>query len=455
MKAYQGALMVIAEVRRDACDELRKLLLQIGSDAEKNTTLRFADLTTVHFARFVILDEVDDVHGSRIAPSLALATNYDGPVAAHLEELVRVCGPGLDQIYSHCVGYPVEGKRTQEEILSYLRDHIVNTTAFFAMPHGWPLQQIRCEGELREAIEKFLDERDAQESWERQEPAEVRRAIQSFVENEPSLEWARKDAVPPATLQAITNRVVLLGYGLAGLALLLGLPALLARLVQFAFGLSAAWGFGLFAAFASAVPLSWVVLLRINEIRDVQADDAGDREHTRQLGRREDHLGQNQMTRVDHLKPGWFRLSTSKLALFVANLLVPRIFTNGHLAGISTIHFARWVLIDEGRRMLFFSNYDGSWENYVGDFIDKASWGLTAIWSNTVGFPKTRFLFFAGAKDEQRFKATTRDAGVPTELWYSAYKHLSAENINNNAKIRADLWRELDVSATRQWLRRL
>ena len=249
--------------------------------------------------------------------------------------------------------------------------------------------------------------------------------------------------------------MVLLGYGLAGLALLLGLPALLARLVQFAFGLSAAWGFGLFAAFASAVPLSWVVLLRINEIRDVQADDAGDREHTRQLGRREDHLGQNQMTRVDHLKPGWFRLSTSKLALFVANLLVPRIFTNGHLAGISTIHFARWVLIDEGRRMLFFSNYDGSWENYVGDFIDKASWGLTAIWSNTVGFPKTRFLFFAGAKDEQRFKATTRDAGVPTELWYSAYKHLSAENINNNAKIRADLWRELDVSATRQWLRRL
>ena len=51
--------------------------------------------------------------------------------------------------------------------------------------------------------------------------------------------------------------------------------------------------------------------------------------------------------------------------------------------------------------LLFLSNYGGSWESYLEDFITKAHSGLTGIWSNTVGFPKTSNLFH-GRRDGRR-----------------------------------------------------
>ena len=111
-------------------------------------------------------------------------------------------------------------------------------------------------------------------------------------------------------------------------------------------------------------------------------------------------------------------------------------------------------MIDKGRRLLFVSNFDGSWENYLDDFIDKASPGLTAIWSNTVGFPKTSWLVLDGARDGSRFKANARDKQTYTNVWYSAYKQLTVQTIDNNSAIREDLFTSLDDTATRDWVRR-
>jgi hypothetical protein len=122
--------------------------------------------------------------------------------------------------------------------------------------------------------------------------------------------------------------------------------------------------------------------------------------------------------------------------------------------GIPSIHFARWVIVDEGRRLIFFSNFDGSWENYLGDFIDKAAPGLTSVWSNCVGFPRTKGLSGGGATDEQKFKAYSRASQIPTQVWYSAYKWLSVPNINNNTRIRLGLYGEMDRAEAEEWLRR-
>jgi hypothetical protein len=35
--------------------------------------------------------------------------------------------------------------------------------------------------------------------------------------------------------------------------------------------------------------------------------------------------------------------------------------------------------------MLFASNYDGSLESYMDDFINKVAWGLNLVFSNGVG----------------------------------------------------------------------
>jgi hypothetical protein len=85
--------------------------------------------------------------------------------------------------------------------------------------------------------------------------------------------------------------------------------------------------------------------------------------------------------------------------------------------------------------VLFFSNFDGSWERYLGDFVDQVHAGLTSVWSNTEGFPKTCFLLGRGATDEERFKAWTRAHQIPTQLWYSAYPSLTVPNISRNGLI--------------------
>ena len=57
--------------------------------------------------------------------------------------------------------------------------------------------------------------------------------------------------------------------------------------------------------------------------------------------------------------------------------------------------------------MLFLSNYDGSREAYMDDFINKVGWGLNIIFGNGFGYPRTRWMIFDGAKNELRSRTPT------------------------------------------------
>ena len=123
--------------------------------------------------------------------------------------------------------------------------------------------------------------------------------------------------------------------------------------------------------------------------------------------------------------------------------------------GIPTIHFARWVLLDNNKRLLFFSNFDGSWTQYLGDFIDKSGWGLNAIFVNTQLFPRIWFFFWRGAYDEMHFLGWSRSTQIPTQIWYAADVSQSIKNINDNTLIRNDLSRNLTDAQAKQFLARL
>jgi hypothetical protein len=168
----------------------------------------------------------------------------------------------------------------------------------------------------------------------------------------------------------------------------------------------------------------------------------------------EDLTSQNQFTQVVVMKPGFVRLITFKLMMLLGRTLIKNMFVKGELMGIPTIHFARWVLFDKNKHVLFFSNFDGSWQQYLGDFIDKSGWGLTGIFSNTVNFPKTNFLLTGGAYDEEHFLAWSRGTQVPTAVWYSAYPHLSIKNVKNNSRIRHDLRENLTEKEAQYFLKR-
>ena len=61
-----------------------------------------------------------------------------------------------------------------------------------------------------------------------------------------------------------------------------------------------------------------------------------------------------------------------------------RLSPPGSLIGISTIHFVKWLLIDNGRRLMMVSDYDGSWESYIDEFAEMILSGLDAIWETLV-----------------------------------------------------------------------
>jgi hypothetical protein len=175
---------------------------------------------------------------------------------------------------------------------------------------------------------------------------------------------------------------------------------------------------------------------------------------------REDNILQNHFASIVDVKPGLFRRFTLWLVLFLANRAAA-LSVNGTLSNLNNIHFAHWVLIDGGRRMLFLTNYDGSWENYLDDFIDKASVGLTAIWSNTklpgplLNFPTTWFLVNGGARDERNFKNIARESQLLTNVWYSAYRDITVPRADLNSAIRDGLAAPPPDAELGDWLQRL
>ncbi len=85
-----------------------------------------------------------------------------------------------------------------------------------------------------------------------------------------------------------------------------------------------------------------------------------DEERVQTLAALEDHVVQNPFTAIGFVKPGRFRRLTMLGVLFGLNYATRHVFNRGNLAGVKTIHFARWVFLDGRRRVFFASNYDGS-----------------------------------------------------------------------------------------------
>jgi hypothetical protein len=139
------------------------------------------------------------------------------------------------------------------------------------------------------------------------------------------------------------------------------------------------------------------------------------------------------------LKPGWFRKALVSSLIVLVDYIAQNFFAHGYLARVRTIHFARWVFLDDKARMLFASSYDGVHEAYMDDFINKVAWGLNLVFSNGVGWPRTDWLITRGARREHLFKYFQRRHQIPTQVWYKAYPGLTLIDLERNHRIRRGL----------------
>ena len=421
--------MIVAPIDSTREAELRSLLadmtLQPGVYNPHNSLIPFQNIDTLHFARFVILEDAtrEDLlaYGDPLAASgksLALLCDFDGEVDSFVDDIVAAAAPGLVSIFAYCASSP-----SLANLTSWLNRHSTRASASYVNWIGRTVVQVREEELLYQSLEKQITLLDIETA----NPRQIWNDLRHFIEEEQAAGRISLTPEPPTPWGwRIKNILHCVGIPFA---LLLLLPLILLCLPFF------------------------LVLLRIHEKTDPVIAPRPSIAHSHDLAVLEDHLVTNQFSAYGNLKPGPFRRWTIDAVFLAIDYTARHIFNRGFLARVVTIHFARWVFLDGHRRAFFASNYDGSLEAYMGDFINKVAWGLNVVFSNGLGYPKTSWLISGGAKDELTFKDYLRRHQLPTQVWYNATPELTACDKERNARIRSGLeqpW--LSDKALQQWI---
>jgi len=414
-KVRQTAVFLQIYIIPDQVEPLKRLLDSAGNPAKKNSFFNLNQLDTVHFSRWVIAPAVGDFKASVI-----YSGNVDCSVENHLNDLVNGLSESLDQILSHCEGYPPKDNRTVNSRFLFLKSRSFKTPAFYVGVPNRSVKQIHKEQELHLALKQFVLENKVE--WKTDK--EAYQAICLFVKDDPKWDWARQDYKLPRK-----NIPKLIGFGLLVLIIL---PLVILGVIL-VFLTSELWDK------RKTFTINDIPIKRMQELKN-----------------KEDIIYQNQLSQVFETKRGIRKLML-RFILWVTNFLARNFAVEGQLMGTPTIHFARWVFIDGGKRFVFFSNFDGSFDGYLGDFVDNNGWGLNAIYGAAKGYPRTWFLFAGGAYKVSRFMGWGRNTQVDTQYWYSAYPWAGLQQINNKSRIRAALFDQgsLNSSEIRDLLRRI
>jgi hypothetical protein len=427
----QGNFLILAPVRPDREKTLRGLLASmnqsVGVVDPSNALIPFGDFDRVHFARLLILTDpnaadiaVYDVPVPHLPKTLAFFVDCDGPGEAVLRHLATRAATGLRQLFSCC-----EGLEDGADLLEWMLRHQKKAAASYVNTVGRTVRQIREEAALYDALADYLSAPD-----------------RALAIREPRALWC--DLAAHAEALIASGSVTLsepdptpFGWWLANLANAVGGALLVLLLLPFAI----------------LIAPVYLWLLRRHERTDPQIIHRPDPSRHAEIARREDHDVTNPYIVVGCLKPGLFRLLTAIVLLAITGYGARHIFNRGHLARVQTIHCARWVFLNGRRQLIFASNYDGSQESYMDDFINKVGWGLNVLFSNGVGYPTTNWLIFDGSSDEQAFEDFIFTHQLPIDVWYKAYPGLTAFDLRRNGLIRDGLKNTtMSDEEIREWL---
>jgi hypothetical protein len=427
----QTDFMVVAPIRDGQIKAVRDFLMHHcaegtpGHADRGNPAIAFDRIATLHNIRVAILDD-PSLADRRVHPrdwpeesiALALIGVCDGEAKAIYTALVAVCGDWLRALFAHCEGFGV-GDDTE----MWMRAHSAGSAASYVNGPGRTVVQVHEEARLATLLRT---ERALLPPMDLQATADtLRRAIRGTGVT------LTPDA-PTPTGWMWRNALNLASVPIGVLVLLALLPKLWWLLIP-----------------AGALKLMWLRHLENTDPVVVVPTDPVDIEHRSSF---EDFDTTNPFTAMGSLKPGFFRRWLTVGVLYITDWGARHLFRAGRLGRVGTIHFARWVLVDGGRRVVFTSEYDGQAEAYMDDFINKVGFGLNLTFSNGIGYPKTRWLILDGASDEQHFKYFMRHHQIITQFWWRAYPGMTTFDLARNARLRQGFETAMSDYDTERWL---
>ena len=140
----------------------------------------------------------------------------------------------------------------------------------------------------------------------------------------------------------------------------------------------------------------------------------------------------------------WYMTWINKLIFWVA---LKKPATLKGLITLSLIHYARWVIIGKNQfphlderqprenlhyaYMLFFSNFNGSWAQYVDSFTFAIPSGLDLFWKWNIRYPKSVPL--------TPFHTYIQFNQIQTDHYYSAYPMAAANDVKAAKKLKSAL----------------
>ena len=401
----QNTFTIVTRINPNDLDALDRLLSGIGHDVEKNEYVRFVEIASLHMAGIVIA-----AGDPRFPPILIFESNFDGTADEYLAELVTHGRAGLDAIYSKCEGYPAETARTDAAIMAYLRERSLPAAACFVGLPGQTVASIRNAIAVREEINRFLDAETAKNSIRGLSAFEIRDRIVAHLERESPV----KPEIPPITFSSyrrVAQRNTILAWLLGGAIGIILSPLL----------------------------VIWILAVRYLELREQKMVPQPDPPVDERTYAMEDLFTQNHLATIGIVKDNPIRRFTIRTAVALVGIMFQRILLRGGFGGVFTLHFAHVVWLDEGRRILLLTGYDGSALEYLGNFTDTAGYYLNSAYGNVRNYPPCKWLIGRGAASANGFANWARQHMQYTPLFYSAYPQETVLNLMNDLDIRDHL----------------
>jgi hypothetical protein len=133
-----------------------------------------------------------------------------------------------------------------------------------------------------------------------------------------------------------------------------------------------------------------------------------------------------------------------RLLFFIFGLVKP---LQANLVDLSFIHFARWVIVPHRKfprvsseqpkenlqydYLFFFSNFNGTWNQYIDAFSAVLGTGLDGIWRWSEKYP--------GAVPVTPFKDYISLVQFETDYYYDAYPHATTNDVKAAHRVKAAL----------------
>lgn len=432
-RGYLSLCFPIASI--EAQEQLDQCLREMGDQVTAIAGLPLTTFEELHFARFVILS-----HSEVGTPGkLVYSANVDGAKELHLWRLVRQ-SPALHDLLKACDGYP--GPVGHRDLYHWMLSFEQASELVYEGHPGRSVKQIHAEEALRKAICDRVERTD----WKEQSSLEIVERLRESIRLCPEL-----PQTPPPKRNFMEQVRFHCGrwFPIIGLILIVTMYAALPL-----FWMPLQWALLVGLCMLVIPVLGIFLLIRRAEIRD-EVEGVDDIVKAGVVAAQEDHQAQNQLTMQLPIKAGWLRWFLIKTVFKTGHYLTRYLWYKGKLAGIPSIHFARFLIDDENRRMQFFSNYDGSWESYLSDFLTTGALAVVPIWTHCKGCPSTRFMFWPQAGFGRLFRGYIRQNQNPTQIWYSGYPTLAVTNINDNSEMRRQFWTLKTNLEAKAWLQAL